>query len=47
MNLTVRDATEADLPAIVDVYNQSIPGGWSTADLPHRNKLEVFAPATR
>jgi phosphinothricin acetyltransferase len=22
----------ADLPAIVDIYNQSIPGGWSTAD---------------
>lgn len=32
MPLTVRDATEADLPAIVDIYNQSIPGGWSTAD---------------
>ena len=30
--MTIRDATEADLPAIVDVYNQSIPGGWSTAD---------------
>ena len=30
--LIVRDATEADLPAIVDIYNQSIPGGWSTAD---------------
>ena len=30
--MTVRDATDADLPAIVDVYNQSIPGGWSTAD---------------
>jgi len=28
----VRDAVEADLPAIVDIYNQSIPGGWSTAD---------------
>jgi phosphinothricin acetyltransferase len=28
----VRHATEADLPAIVDIYNQSIPGGWSTAD---------------
>jgi phosphinothricin acetyltransferase len=27
-----RDATEADLPAIVEIYNQSIPGGWSTAD---------------
>ncbi len=32
MNIQVRDAIEADLPAIVDIYNQSIPGGWSTAD---------------
>jgi len=32
MELHVRDATEADLPAIVDIYNQSIAGGWSTAD---------------
>lgn len=32
MDIHVRDATEGDLPAIVDVYNQSIPGGWSTAD---------------
>src|SRR3954452_24528923 len=32
MDLHVRDATEADLPAIVDIYNQSIPGAWSTAD---------------
>jgi phosphinothricin acetyltransferase len=31
MDLHVRDATEADLPAIVDIYNQSIPAGWSTA----------------
>ena len=30
--LTVRDATDADLPAVVEIYNQSIPGGWSTAD---------------
>lgn len=28
----VREATEADLPTIVDIYNQSIPAGWSTAD---------------
>ncbi len=28
----IRDATEADLPAIVDIYNQSIPAGLSTAD---------------
>lgn len=32
MDLLIREATEADLPAIVDIYNQSIPGGWSTAD---------------
>ena len=32
MDLLIRDATEADLPAIVDIYNQSIPAGWSTAD---------------
>jgi phosphinothricin acetyltransferase len=29
---TIRDATEADLPAIVEIYNQSIPAGRSTAD---------------
>jgi L-amino acid N-acyltransferase YncA len=32
VTLTIRGATEADLPAIVDIYNQSIPAGWSTAD---------------
>jgi phosphinothricin acetyltransferase len=32
MDLHIRNATEADLPAIVEVYNQSIPAGWSTAD---------------
>jgi L-amino acid N-acyltransferase YncA len=32
VDMRIRDATEADLPAIVDIYNQSIPGGWSTAD---------------
>jgi phosphinothricin acetyltransferase len=32
VDLYVRGATEADLPAIVDIYNQSIPAGWSTAD---------------
>lgn len=31
-DLAIREATEADLPAIVEIYNQSIPGGWSTAD---------------
>jgi L-amino acid N-acyltransferase YncA len=30
--MRIRDATVADLPAIVDIYNQSIPAGWSTAD---------------
>jgi phosphinothricin acetyltransferase len=32
VEIQVRNATEADLPGIVDIYNQSIPGGWSTAD---------------
>jgi phosphinothricin acetyltransferase len=32
VDLRIREATEADLPAIVDIYNQSIPAGWSTAD---------------
>jgi phosphinothricin acetyltransferase len=31
--VTVRDATEADLPAIVAIYNASIPGRTATADL--------------
>ena len=29
---TIRDATDKDLPAIVEIYNQSIPAGRSTAD---------------
>lgn len=32
MDLSIREATEADLPVIVDIYNQAIPAGWSTAD---------------
>jgi L-amino acid N-acyltransferase YncA len=32
VDIRIREATEADLPSIVDIYNQSIPGGWSTAD---------------
>jgi phosphinothricin acetyltransferase len=32
VDLFIRGATEADLPSIVDIYNQSIPAGWSTAD---------------
>lgn len=30
--MTVRDATEADLPAIVAIYNAAIPGRAATAD---------------
>jgi phosphinothricin acetyltransferase len=30
--MTIRDATEADLAAIVQIYNAAIPGGMSTAD---------------
>jgi L-amino acid N-acyltransferase YncA len=32
MELLIREARESDLPAIVEIYNQSIPAGWSTAD---------------
>jgi len=32
VDLHIRNATETDLPTIVDIYNQSIPAGWSTAD---------------
>ena len=31
-NFTVRDATEGDLPAIVEIYNATIPGRMVTAD---------------
>jgi len=31
--MTLRDATEVDLPAIVDIYNSVIPGRMVTADL--------------
>jgi phosphinothricin acetyltransferase len=31
-SLQVRDATQADLPAIVDIYNAAIPGRVATAD---------------
>ncbi len=31
--MIIRDATEEDLPAIVAIYNESIPGGRATADL--------------
>lgn len=45
-NLWVRDATINDLPAIVDLYNQSISTGRSTADLAPISvdeRLEWFA----
>lgn len=32
MSWAIRDATRGDLPAVVAIYNASIPGGWSTAD---------------
>src|SRR4051812_19852894 len=53
VDIVVRIATEADLPVIVDIYNQSIPGGWSTADtkpVTVADRLEwfrKFAPARR
>ncbi|MDO4540639.1 MAG: GNAT family N-acetyltransferase [Syntrophomonadaceae bacterium] len=31
--MEIRQATESDLPAIVEIYNQAIAGGVSTADL--------------
>src|SRR3954449_4018894 len=53
VDLLTRDATEADLRAIVDIYNQSIPAGWSTADtkpvtVPDRLEwFRKFDPAKR
>ena len=41
--ITVRDALEADLPAIIDIYNQSIPSGLSTADI-HPISVEERRP---
>jgi phosphinothricin acetyltransferase len=32
-NIRIRDATAADLPAIVDIYNSTIPSRMVTADL--------------
>ena len=32
VNVKIRHAIDSDLPTIVDIYNQSIPGAWSTAD---------------
>jgi L-amino acid N-acyltransferase YncA len=30
--MTIRDATDADLPAVVEIYNAAIPGRMATAD---------------
>jgi len=52
-SLHIREATEADLPAIVDIYNQSIPAGRSTADtrpITVEERIDWFRkfdPATR
>jgi len=43
---TIRDATITDLPAIVDIYNQSIPAGRATADtqpITAADRVEWFA----
>ena len=32
MDILVRDSSEVDLPELVDIYNQSIAGAWSTVD---------------
>jgi len=51
--ITVRDAVEADLPAIIDIYNQSIPSGLSTADIhpisveERRTWFRQFSPKKR
>lgn len=51
--IEIRDAFEDDLPAIVEIYNQSIPAGRSTADTrpvtidQRREWLRRFDPAKR
>ena len=43
--MTIRDATEADLPAIVEIYNASIPSRTATADteqVPIESRREWF-----
>src|SRR5688500_8334540 len=47
---TLRDATEADLPAIVDIYNATIPGRMVTADttpVTVESRLERFRTHNR
>ncbi len=52
-SLTIRDATEADRPAVVAIYNQAIPAGRATADtrpVTVADRLpwfEAFDPARR
>jgi phosphinothricin acetyltransferase len=46
MRTTIRDAVEADLAAIVDIYNASIPGRLATADteaVPLESRREWFS----
>jgi phosphinothricin acetyltransferase len=51
--ITVRDATEQDLPRIIAIYNAAIPGGRSTADTrpitvdDRRDWFRRFDPARR
>lgn len=51
--ITTRDATAADLPALVDIYNQSIPAGTATADIrpitveSRQHWLAQFSPEKR
>lgn len=53
LDLQIRLAEESDLPAIVAIYNQSIPGGWSTADTrpltveERRDWFRKFSPGKR
>src|SRR5260370_8948655 len=45
----IRDALEADLPAIVAIYNASIPGRMATADVdavPVETRLDWFRAHT-
>ena len=39
--MNVRDAVEADLPAIVEIYNATIPGRGVTADLEPVSELRA------
>ncbi|MSP37632.1 MAG: N-acetyltransferase family protein [Deltaproteobacteria bacterium] len=51
--MTIRDATETDLPAILEIYNAAIPGRMATADTQtvtvesRRNWFHEHDPNTR